>query len=934
MKKYKVLPSNQTNGFPEFTPTDIAQIGQFAQDGDAAIVDDHIAKPGGVPSVKGGDFALAGALNINFFMPLRVWRASDGKEFADQDPSVKTKTLATADPTNPRIDLVYAKLEEDIDGDQQQRHFILDPTDPNSAQSDANIFTSKQNKITITVITGTPAANPAVPDTPADGVAMYRVTVAAGATALQETNVEDVRHNFRTLEECSEDIDDLQRRVNTQEQNDHRHDADEIDVDAPASALGATVQDVLNVLAAQTDTDSVDPIFRPEILTPELAPSASGAGKLGSNGDLDGATPVVTIPVGRQVSFFGGAIRTLEPGAFPATVESVNIDARIVNTHVDAPTQSRDNVINLSLAILESIQSDGGGDFSLEGYQLATARARHFFGGRLMAARDSSKIEIMGASDSSWHTIDTQAGTVTQRAFTGTVPTFPIVAVFPFGDGTNMLVAELGGSVSQNPQGATLRWYKVNAVTGASTRYTTAPGTTGAPEDMGNSFIPAGVVGDLIAPNVIFLLVRAGGAFAGVQMWVFHVDTNSFEQITPTGQGPVFGNGTNDSLIGVDACLYQSGKALVFDGGHFGGQPQSFLFDYNTRSYTKLQISQPVTTANNPYGARVRNPSISNIGGRVIMVAANTQLYELMPGTTPQWRALSSILEASSGTRGLAGMAALISSGLPKGNGFLAGGMPGVQSAANTQIWEFAEGGIVEQACGITLGGSTKQASFVVESITLPWEVGKVLANPIGNLPQGSIKIEYSFDGGATYQEIPRNQPTTVLNSDVNPTPLVRVTLIGTGAVKPCIKSINEVFEEIGGPGLAETVLMFNVIAAGTRYLYIDRDGEVTIETTAQMSTPNKCLLMKIVPNGASAPTPTDYLNLRWSMRRFTGTKSGGVDPSFFYDWAFLPRYVNAKLKDASSFLKDLAVPTITFNAVITVTGLANGESYIIECAG
>jgi hypothetical protein len=275
----------------------------------------------------------------------------------------------------------------------------------------------------------------------------------------------------------------------------------------------------------------------------------------------------------------------------------------------------------------------------------------------------------------------------------------------------------------------------------------------------------------------------------------------------------------------------------------------------------------------------------------------------------------------------------------------LIGGFAGTVSSANAQIWKFGGGGIIETSCGgvtgLTLAGGASQASFKLkDDFALPWAVGKVLANPIGNLPPGSIELQYSFDGGLTRQSVPRDTITTVLNSGSNPARQVWITLRGTPGNPPCISRLNELFEQAGGPGLVETVIRFNIVVTGVRYLYIARDGAITIEATLQQTTPDKCRLMKITPNGGNAPTPFDYVNKRLIHRKYSGAKSGGVDPSFSNDFPVLPSYLRAtRVMAADASLRDIPDPaangqaagTILDDTPIVVSGLSNGDSFIVE---
>lgn len=81
-----------------------------------------------------------------------------------------TVTLAGANATNPRIDLVVARIRDSVYS--------------GSAPSDG---------FTVEAVTGTAAASPAVPATPANSLVLAQVAVAAGATTLVAGNITDRR---------------------------------------------------------------------------------------------------------------------------------------------------------------------------------------------------------------------------------------------------------------------------------------------------------------------------------------------------------------------------------------------------------------------------------------------------------------------------------------------------------------------------------------------------------------------------------------------------------------------------------------------------------------------------------------------------------------------------------------------------------------------
>lgn len=75
-----------------------------------------------------------------------------------------TLTIATADATNPRIDLVYIQVQD-------------------------SAYSGSANQAIAGVVTGTPAPSPSAPATPSNAIALYRVAVAANATSIVNANL-------------------------------------------------------------------------------------------------------------------------------------------------------------------------------------------------------------------------------------------------------------------------------------------------------------------------------------------------------------------------------------------------------------------------------------------------------------------------------------------------------------------------------------------------------------------------------------------------------------------------------------------------------------------------------------------------------------------------------------------------------------------------
>jgi hypothetical protein len=79
-----------------------------------------------------------------------------------------TLTINAADPSNPRVDLIVATVNDQG-------------------------YSGTTNNITYQVITGTPAVSPTVPSTPSNSIALAQIAVAAGATQITSGNITDVR---------------------------------------------------------------------------------------------------------------------------------------------------------------------------------------------------------------------------------------------------------------------------------------------------------------------------------------------------------------------------------------------------------------------------------------------------------------------------------------------------------------------------------------------------------------------------------------------------------------------------------------------------------------------------------------------------------------------------------------------------------------------
>jgi hypothetical protein len=90
----------------------------------------------------------------------------------------------TADPTNPRIDLVCATVQDAY-------------------------YTGSLNDVILQVVAGTPASSPVAPTLPANSISLARIAVGAGVTSITNANITDTRVLVTTNIPESGDISDV-----------------------------------------------------------------------------------------------------------------------------------------------------------------------------------------------------------------------------------------------------------------------------------------------------------------------------------------------------------------------------------------------------------------------------------------------------------------------------------------------------------------------------------------------------------------------------------------------------------------------------------------------------------------------------------------------------------------------------------------------------
>lgn len=124
--------------------------------GSSSLAVTQSATPGMSVQVASGWAAIVGTTQAN----MGVYTA--------YNDAAATAAIATANATNPRIDLVCLTVNDAY-------------------------YTGSLNNVVINVVTGTAASSPTVPATPANSIALAKIAVAANATSIVNANITDLR---------------------------------------------------------------------------------------------------------------------------------------------------------------------------------------------------------------------------------------------------------------------------------------------------------------------------------------------------------------------------------------------------------------------------------------------------------------------------------------------------------------------------------------------------------------------------------------------------------------------------------------------------------------------------------------------------------------------------------------------------------------------
>lgn len=133
------------------------RVGQGVSTSADMAVAQHAGTPGMSVDVAAGVAVVDGTQDV----------VHQGSYVCLNDATVQL-TIAAADPTNPRIDIVVAKVQD-------------------------SQYSGATDAWSLAVVTGTPAPSPAVPAAPANSIVLAQVSVLALAASIVNANITDVR---------------------------------------------------------------------------------------------------------------------------------------------------------------------------------------------------------------------------------------------------------------------------------------------------------------------------------------------------------------------------------------------------------------------------------------------------------------------------------------------------------------------------------------------------------------------------------------------------------------------------------------------------------------------------------------------------------------------------------------------------------------------
>jgi len=281
---------------------------------------------------------------------------------------------------------------------------------------------------------------------------------------------------------------------------------------------------------------------------------------------------------------------------------------------------------------------------------------------------------------------------------------------------------------------------------------------------------------------------------------------------------------------------------------------------------------------------------------------------------------------------------------LPTGKAFFFAGH-GEYSNAKNKIYASVQGGLIATTLdgnpAITISDNSTFAQFVMDDYET-WLAASYMLSLVGEWNQSNLKVEVRFSSGDWLPVVPETY-FGITDSDDPSNRQIRFTFYNLKTSKPILSKMVEVFDKDGTALETRIVVRYNSpTSGGAKALWIDRRGAITLESVVAPSTPDKCLIHKITPNGTSAPTVKNYINHRRPRIKYSKTADGSAPNGRFNNELAVPvRFVHAVAFAATGkTLRKIADPVVAFDdSLVTVTeiggaGVTSGDTWIVELEG
>lgn len=926
------------------SPDDLMKAQDFAHEHVNGLTHDFINRSSR-PEIVGFDYSLGAgnAFNITVAAPGRIY-TQDGISYDLADDT--TVTFDTAHATLPRIDLVVATIEDEADSELDLIPFVrlrtteeFEAEAPAYSPSNISAATELHWKATVSIKKGTPSANPVAPTLDSNEIPLYRVAIGATMIRINELNVTDLRGVVDTVRHLTDqfsqnqiDMSEVRRRLAIVEDLGGRP-IDLSQVFGDIQSLEEILADLLSRATSAADL----PEIRYEVPKHPLTDNRSS--QIIATGNVVSGTPVVDIEIGGRVNF-GDAEVVISPNGFV----DPDLNARFATIGSDPGHAVRTEA--LTLASVTPGASDGTVDFVGKSGDLTPAR---YYPGT--AARDEQFVEIFAgvaldnaSALSDWKTYDTYNDTITSRVLTGdALPPSDRPALFPFGDGENVLV--VAGSMATN----TPRSFKVNADTAVSTEITGTKPT-------GYSFL-----GDLIGDGRILIIgLQSNGS---ILHWEYDTGGNTFTALSVTGSVPTF----SENAAG--GCYYKEDQFLLLSASNLNtGTGKTHIFDRTTLQWTELSINFPYDYfgANMPVvGFRV-----ANVSGRPMLIGGfisqagrfgptKSSAYELVNAvvsgagrsgdgsfvsTQPTWK--ETVINVPD--RSVHGFCSTIGQdAFPSGKGYVFGGQ-GQYVDPQTQTFGSSQTGLIATSYngqpGISIGDGSTYAMFEIDPFTAAWDVLAYRASLIGRFTSQNVKLEVSLDDGEHWHTVSPDATFPVTDSAAPGERRLRFTLYRSGSNPPILTSLTEAFDQDGVSEAESRMVVRYDAPDSVKALYIDRLGRVTLSSTIEPSTPQKAIIHKTTPDGSDEPILKNYINRRRPHLKYEGTQpaSDAEFGGFDNEMAVPTRYCAGwAYENDSIILGDLKLyyfyANVTFDENVQISGILSvrpSDKWIVELSG